>query len=158
LEIDSEVGSGTEVKILLPVSEQRGAPEKKADMAREDHEGGEHILVVDDETAVTQILSIWLKQRGFTVTTFNEVGEAQDSVAATPTLYDLAILDFAMPGKTGIELAQEFYTLNPNLPVVISSGLVDNASIDFARHPNAVEALSKPFNVDALLGVIQRVV
>ena len=61
----------------------------------------------------------------------------------------MLLLDFAMPGMSGAEVADRVRVLQPGLPIVFASGYSDTAAIERAVGPSAV-LLRKPFSVDDL--------
>lgn len=156
LTIESEVGKGTTVCVVLPVlGADHGleAPKKSIESAGS---GTGHVLVVDDEKTITKLTTLLLKSRGFTVEAFNDVDSAWRAIQANPEKYDVAILDYTMPGKTGLELAQDLYSLTPNMPIVLATGLLDKSKIDKAKSPNVVAIIKKPFDVDELVAAINQ--
>ena len=113
-------------------------------------------MIVDDEEAITQLTALMLKHRGFTVEEFNDVHSALEAVQAKPKEYNFAVVDYMMPGMTGLELAHELYTLNSKMPVVIVTGLIEKSTFDISNYPNVVEILKKPFDIDDLVAIIDR--
>jgi len=76
------------------------------------------ILIVDDQAALLKVLRTSLEHHGFTV-----CGEAENGVdaigRAVATRPDLVILDVAMPGLNGIEVASILQSLLPNVPIIL---------------------------------------
>jgi CheY-like chemotaxis protein len=62
---------------------------------------------------------------------------------------DLVLVDYAMPGMTGAEMADELRARQPELPVLFASGYADTAAIEAALGPSA-QVLRKPFHIDEL--------
>ena len=77
----------------------------------------EKILVVDDETSMTQYLSIALRKAGYEVTAVNSGQDALEK-AKTET-FSVAITDFKMPGMDGIEVLAGLKKIDPSLPVIL---------------------------------------
>jgi two-component system response regulator GlrR len=104
----------------------------------------EHILVIDDEEGLLQLVKMRLSAMGFTVTACTTGRDAVD--AAKKDRFDLAITDLRLRGEDGLDVAEELLRIHPGLPVII---LTAHGSI-----PNAVEAvqrgafgyLTKPFD------------
>jgi DNA-binding response OmpR family regulator len=98
-------------------------------------------MVVDDDADVRSFLCEMLRALGF------ETCEAADGDAALAALDrarpDAMILDFAMPGRNGAEVARAVRERHPDLPIVFASGFSDTAAID-AVESNA-RLLRKPF-------------
>ena len=68
---------------------------------------------------------------------------------------DLAILDFAMPGMNGAEVAREARRLHPGLPVLFASGYADTDALQEALG-NDAPLLRKPFQVSELAGLVAK--
>ena len=102
---------------------------------------GEKILVVDDETSMTQFLSIVLRKEGYQVTAVNNGREALER-AKTET-FDVAITDFKMPGADGIEVLSGLKKLDPNLPVIVMTAYASQKSAIDAVNLGAFQYLEK---------------
>ncbi|HMA50902.1 MAG TPA: response regulator, partial [Magnetospirillaceae bacterium] len=63
-----------------------------------------HILVVDDDARLRQLLSRYLAENGYMVSTAADAGEARRQLDSME--FDLIVLDVMMPGETGIELTR----------------------------------------------------
>ena len=113
----------------------------------------EHILVIDDEEGLLQLLKMRLNAMGFTVTACTSGREAVN--AAKTNRFDLAITDLRLRGEDGLDVTEELLRIHPGLPVII---LTAHGSI-----PNAVEAvqrgafgyLTKPFDDKELKAKIE---
>lgn len=151
--IDSAPGAGATVRILLPPG-QAPAPVTQSvpagvpnELDRPADSGGIRLLVVDDDDAVRQVLVDGLRLEGF------EVFEAEDGATGLRALEreapDALVLDYAMPGLNGAEVARRARILRPGLPVVFCSGYADTLALDdienapLFRKPVAVSALGR---------------
>src|SRR5262245_5530317 len=112
------------------------------------------ILVVDDEEKIRQTLRGVLTDEGF------EVLEASDGRRALELLESavprLAIVDVWMPEVDGIELLARMRTQAPGVPIIVISG---HGTIETAVRVirlGAFDCLEKPFQLDALLHVVER--
>ena len=152
LVIESKYGEGTRVSVLFPRTEQAvAAPDDGPGESREAGRG--RILLVDDEKMVTDVVRKVLSSRGYAVEAYNDVDEALAGIAGDGAAFDLAILDYTMPRKTGLELARDLYRINPGLPVLLASGDVDRTRT-VERPPNVVQVLSKPIRMSYLLSIL----
>ena len=113
----------------------------------------EHILVIDDEEGLLQLVKMRLTAMGFAVTACTS---GRDAVSAAKTnRFDLAITDLRLRGEDGLDVTEELLRIHPGLPVII---LTAHGSI-----PNAVEAvqrgafgyLTKPFDDKELKAKIE---
>ncbi|HEX9951729.1 MAG TPA: ATP-binding protein [Rubricoccaceae bacterium] len=110
------------------------------------------ILVVDDEPMVRLVTTKLLRMRGHTVDDVDGGQAALDSLDGV--VYDLVVTDLSMPGMSGRELAAEVRARFPALPVVLLTGDTDVR----AEGSDVAEVVRKPFQIDALEAVVQRVV
>jgi CheY-like chemotaxis protein len=151
--IESNPGQGTTVTILLRRAAEKGGLAAKDVGPRTEGiaGGGETILVVDDDGDVRMTVTNSLEALGY------RVEEAEDGLAAMAMLErgppSLAILDFAMPGMNGAELAREARRLYPDLPIVFASGYADTDALRSALGNN-MPLLRKPFRMDELAALV----
>ena len=105
------------------------------------------ILVVDDEPAVRATIARALLELGY------PVREAANGSAALAIVREealtLVILDFVMPGMDGAEVARAIAALEPDLPIVFSTGHSALRALRAAAGED-VEVLEKPFTLDEL--------
>jgi CheY-like chemotaxis protein len=106
-----------------------------------------HILVVDDEKPIVEMLRLLLEDEGFTVS-----GETSPAAALRTVRHaqpDLIITDVMMPGMTGYELARAAATIAPEVRVVFMSAVVDSGQS--GRHP----FLEKPFDLGTVIDTVE---
>jgi two-component system phosphate regulon response regulator OmpR len=107
-----------------------------------------HILVVDDDKRIRNLLSSYLAERGYRVTTAENAAEARQKLAGLN--FDLAILDIMMPGESGLELARHLRAQRQMALLILSArgSLEDRiAGLEFG----ADDYLPKPFEPRELL-------
>jgi len=155
MRIESEPGTGTKVHILLPrgpAADPDGGPvdveevEPPAAVA-----SPSRILVVDDDSDVRGFLEDALDELGHLVTGC-DCGEAALAEVARECP-DLLLLDFAMPGMNGAEVAREVRKSCPELPIVFVTGYAESEQLESALGPE-VRVLRKPFSIDDLTAAI----
>jgi DNA-binding NarL/FixJ family response regulator len=106
------------------------------------------VLIADDEATVLEALTTVLTRLGYTVAgTARDGAEAVELVRSTPA--DFLVLDISMPVMDGIEAARVIVAEKP-LPIIISTGVTDEVTIE-AAHKVPVQAfLTKPFRKEQL--------
>ncbi|MBT4880862.1 MAG: response regulator [Alphaproteobacteria bacterium] len=111
-----------------------------------------HLLVVDDDERLRELLSKYLTENGFVVTIASSAQEAREHMGTF--LFDLVILDIMMPGETGLEFTISLRK-NINVPILLLSamGEVDDRIKGFEH--GADDYLAKPFEPKELLMRIQ---
>jgi signal transduction histidine kinase len=145
--VESELGKGTVVKVLLPsvaleVVEPTARPSG-------DQCGCETVLLVEDDRAVRAALGRVLGQRGYDVVEAGSLGEAVDRARAHPRAIDLVICDVVMPGGHGTGVMDRLAEVAPQARVLLMSGYTDHALLDAARVAGQ-GFLQKPFAPEVL--------
>ena len=152
MRIESRVGEGTSVKIYLPramrsdvplPSESIGAPKRSVK--------GAVILLVDDDSAVREVTASILRDLGHVVIEVGSGGGALDLLDRSAHV-DLVVLDFAMPGMNGIEVARQVRAKVPSRPVVFVTGYADTSALGDIDDTQIVR---KPFIGNELADKVQ---
>jgi len=116
---------------------------------------GRTILVVDDERSVREILSEALEEFGYAPRTAEEAAAGFEVVRAGGI--DLVMTDIEMPGENGIELLGRIKRHDPDLDVVMVTGVVDTRTAIAAIRQGANDYLTKPFNVRELVARVRAI-
>jgi len=142
--VDSELGKGTKVTILLP-REQASPQAARAEPA--DSRGSGTVLLVEDNPDVAAASISLLEQLGYSVRRVADAEEALREVERDGV--DLVFSDIVMPGKMdGLGLARRLREIRPDLPVLLATGYSDVAASvrgDFSilRKPYEIHQLSR---------------
>ncbi len=115
---------------------------------------GFHILVVDDEVPLGQLLGEILDAHGYCATVHANPRAALEAFEAHPERFDAVITDQTMPGLTGLELVRELLALRPNLPVFMVSGYSDKVDAESAAHHGIRGFFYKPVESRHLLAAL----
>jgi CheY-like chemotaxis protein len=145
IQIYSERGHGTTVKIYLPRSRQPEAPPVTPPGESLRRTDSRTILVVEDDDAVRAATVAMLGELGYTCLEAADAQCALDLVEAGAR-FDLVFTDVVMPGplKTR-DFAQRLRRLRPGTPILFTSGYTDNAIIHQGRLDEGVTLISKPY-------------
>ena len=141
--IDTEVGVGTSVCVFLPRAQTAAsAPQRQAFLSQslEAYAKDAAILLVDDDEAVRDTTAHMLRELGFTVIQVGSGGGALE-ILGSDRRVDLMLLDFAMPGMNGAEVARAAAAKRPGLPIVFVTGYADISAMTNVGH----QVLRKPF-------------
>jgi len=152
--VDSRVGEGTAFRIYFPALLERqrsSAPPR----ARTIEGQGEHVLCVDDEPALVELLRDQLETLGYRVTAHVSPVEALSDFLAHPLDFDVMLTDLTMPGMSGADLAERILKVRPDLPVVMATGYGHVMSEERARELGLRPLLYKPFTIAVLGDAIQ---
>jgi signal transduction histidine kinase len=153
--IDSRPGRGSTVTIFLraveEVAEDEAAPRSAAPDAAETI-AGLNVLVVDDEPIVREVVADMLVDLGCTVRTAENGERALAMIEREiPTAI---LLDFAMPGMNGAEVARAALQRWPDLRIVFATGFAQSDAIDAVLGDRAI-VLRKPFSPNTLVQALQ---
>jgi two-component system phosphate regulon response regulator PhoB len=115
------------------------------------------ILVVEDEPAIAELISINLRHAGFEVTIAGDAEQAQ--VAVDGVLPSLVVLDWMLPGQSGLALARAWRAQprTRDLPIVMLTARADEADKVTGLDAGADDYLAKPFSANELLARIRAV-
>jgi len=155
LRIDSEVGKGTSVDILLPSADPgaEATGEASRDSAVPSRSAaGARVLIVDDDDDVRAFLAESLEGFGCTVVSAASGLRALEALREGPP--DLALIDYAMPGMNGAEVARAARDLHPDLPIVFVTGYAESERLEAALGGN-VPVLRKPFTLAELAAAVE---
>lgn len=143
---------GTVVSVWLPSIEC--VPKVKAlqaDSSPAANFQAKRVLLVDDDHDVRLFLATTLEALGFNVTAAES---AEDGLAVLDSIDpDILLVDFAMPGMNGAQMAEVVRARYPDLPIIFASGYSQTAAIERAVGKSAV-VLRKPFGVSDLEAVL----
>ena len=152
-QMESEVGKGTTVSLLIPRSLKAAAvstahvPAAAAEIERR-----RRILLVEDDDNVAELVSEMLSELGYDTLRADTARAALETLRADRK-FDLVFSDMVMPGETnGLELAREISRRRPDLPVVLTTGYSAAAASAAAE---GIRLLVKPYRIDALAAELQ---
>ena len=156
--IDSEVGHGTTVTLLLPRSHKQplsvehhlvttGTPRLGGDSAAQGA-----VLLVEDDEEVAALATEMLRAIGFAVTRVASAVAALGALANARPI-DIVFSDIMMPGgMSGLELAREVRRRRPELPIVLTTGYEEAAA---GAEALGIGLLLKPYRVEALAATLR---
>ena len=113
------------------------------------------ILVIDDEPAIRDMLQIALDAAGFKVVLAEDAKQAYPIIIDTPP--DLILLDWMMPGTSGIELLRRLRRDEINVPVIMLTAKVEEASKIAGLDSGADDYIAKPFSLRELVSRVKAI-
>ena len=115
------------------------------------------VLVVEDESAIAELIAINLRHAGFEVTVAADADQAQ--VAVDRVLPDLVLLDWMLPGQSGIVLAKRWRSdaRTREMPVIMLTARAEEADKITGLDAGADDYLTKPFSTRELMARIRAV-
>lgn len=157
ISLKSEVGKGTTFKIYLPaISVEKPLVDKT-----QPHDlfsgKGELVLVVDDEVSICEITKASLEANNYEVLTANDGTEAVTIYLQHKERVSLVITDAIMPFMDGLATIKALRHINPDVKVVIVSGIASNNMLNDANY-HVSGILTKPYTAEQLLKMVKEVV
>ncbi|HMI20629.1 MAG TPA: response regulator [Sphingomonas sp.] len=146
IRIKSRVGEGTSVTVFLPRSLVERPPEAEIAAVEASDLRGLFILLVDDDPDVRGVAASILRETGCLVVEAESGRLGLKRLAETPKL-DLVLIDFAMPGMNGAEVALAIREQRPELPILLMSGYAD---VEVLSAVWDGPFISKPFTANSL--------
>ncbi len=153
IDIYSGSGQGTEIRILLPLSDSsvEKASEKHSPQALAANSlKNQKILVVDDEDVVRNVLGLNLEQLGYSVQLEASALKAIDYYKDHRNDISLVILDMLMPELSGEEVFEIIREINPKQKILIISGFCSDDLIQMMLESKNCDFLAKPFMIEEL--------
>jgi signal transduction histidine kinase/ActR/RegA family two-component response regulator len=145
--IESREGEGTTVRIYLPrAGAGHPAEEASPPAVAAGQFAGVQVLLVDDDHPVREVTAAMLRDLGYIVHEAGSGGAALDLLQRLPEV-ELMILDYAMPGMSGADVARQAQLVRPGLALLFITGFADRSALGDVGE-SAV--LGKPFGQDEL--------
>jgi two-component system phosphate regulon response regulator PhoB len=115
------------------------------------------LLVVDDESAIAELIAINLRHAGYEVTIATTADQAHAEVSSV--LPDLVVLDWMLPGQSGVQLAKRWRgdPRTRELPIVMLTARAEEADTVAGLDAGADDYVTKPFSTNELLARIRAV-
>lgn len=115
------------------------------------------VLVVEDEEIINLFIRNELEDAGFGVELASSVKEARTKLREATTRFKAAVVDLRLPDEPGQSFVQELRALQPELPIVIETGLTDDEMAECLVEGPPLCALRKPFAGSELLRALAAV-
>ena len=111
-------------------------------------DGASHVLVVDDDSRIRQLLTKYLGGHGYRVTAAADAAEARRKISAIE--FDILVVDVMMPGEDGLSLTQSLRS-EQDVPILLLTAKSDGADRIRGLEAGADDYLTKPFEPRELL-------
>jgi DNA-binding response OmpR family regulator len=109
------------------------------------------IVIIEDETDLGNVVSAYLKLRGFSVIWYKTAGEALEYYLANELDNKLLIVDVQLPDMNGFDLAAEIVKINPNQPFFFLTAHNEKQDRLRGLKIGAIDYISKPFEIEELV-------
>ena len=148
LRVTTEPGKGTTIRLYLPLAPDKPDASESAGDELRLASSQATVLLVDDDTGVRDVTASFLRDLGYRVEEAASGSAALDLLGSAQR-FDLLLVDFAMPGMNGADLARRARTQRPGIPVLFITGFAeigafaDLKDMQIIRKPVAIEELAR---------------
>ena len=157
INVYSEPGKGTTVRVYFARHEGRVDPVRKDDPETLQRGAGETILVVEDEASILKLAEAMLGELGYTVLTANTPGDAITLASAHPDRISLLITDVVMPEMSGRDLARQLENTYADIRILYMSGYTANVIAHQGVLEKGIHFIPKPFSIQELAAKVRAV-
>jgi nitrogen-specific signal transduction histidine kinase/ActR/RegA family two-component response regulator len=148
VDVSSKINCGTTFNVYLPTTSMGVI--KEVELKDKTIKGSGTVLLVDDEAMVIDVGKPMLETLGYQVFVSINGQEAIDMVARFGVAIDLVILDLIMPGMDGGEVFDHIRNIQPDMPVILSSGYSLNRQASEIIDRGCNGFIQKPFSLSQL--------
>ena len=157
ISVHSEPGKGTTFKIYLPRVEAAANRARQEGLIAQSEGGSETILVVEDDEMVRQLVVLLLEKKGYQVLAAEHAEQALQVCQHHEDPIDLLVTDLVMPGRNGVELAEQVRQMVPEAKTLLISGYADKAILRESELDEHMEFLAKPFSGSVLARKVREI-
>lgn len=154
--IDSTPGEGSTFEICLPLVEIEEDSVDEYSLSSTTIQDSKQILFVDDEASIIEMAHQMLEKNNYTVTSFIDGNDAIEHFRQHPHKFDLIITDLIMPAITGTELSTKLSAINPNVPIILTTGFSEKITAATCEQWGINTVINKPFAIHEFLAAIEK--
>ncbi|HAV22703.1 MAG TPA: hypothetical protein DCX46_04265 [Bacteroidetes bacterium] len=158
VDVESNVKSGTDFFLYLPVSEQPLSAPVVPDVSTAATGGTETILIIEDEPMLLELLRVLLETSGYTVLSAADGEEALKIYKSRMKEIAVVLSDMGLPKLGGWEVFQKMKEINPKVRSILASGYLDHGLRADMLAAGAKDFIQKPYVPDKILLRIREVI
>ncbi len=149
--VQSMPGRGSNFKVLMPFDSEPLMIENAGENIIDDAiNQNRMILLAEDEDVIRDVTKALLERLGYEVLTAENGIDAVDLFSKNKGRFGCVLCDLSMPGKDGLQTIEEIRSIEPSIPVVLTSGYGKNQYLDDRRFGQSLVFLQKPFQINEL--------
>jgi CheY-like chemotaxis protein len=157
IRVESQLGRGTTITLLLPALACRPTPVKTASEIPEARAGSGTILLIDDEEDAREVGSLVLQRVGFDTVTAGDGERGLELFRCRAEDVVCVLLDLTMPRLDGVETHRMLRELSADVPVILCSGYPEREAVARFAELGLAGFVQKPYTPDELVLCVQRV-
>lgn len=146
--LESALGKGTTFTFYIPASSAAIKKQINDTPDNKQWKGSGTVLVADDEESVRDVAKMMLETIGFDVVVTHDGAKALNEFSNNQDRYCSILLDLTMPNLGGIETYHKIREIDPNIPIILSSGYNKQDEITHIQGNNAPVFLKKPYRLN----------
>jgi len=155
IDVQSTPGHGSTFRIYFP---RFDAPALEAAMDSVKRGSGQRVMVVEDDKSLLLLAEETLAALGYEPSGYAAAHEAIEALAAMPSQFDAAVIDYVLPGMTGVELGRRLHEHHGDLPIILLSSYLGPMLYQEARSAGILHVLAKPVDAAALSEALTTVI
>ena len=155
--LTSELGRGSTFQVFLPADTATAVCPQPRTEAAPPRGTGQLILIVDDEESIRSVTEDALKSQSYRTLVAKDGTEAVAAYLKNQTEIALVLTDLDMPRQDGATTIQALRRLNPQVPIIVATGLDLSAEVPSASELGVQARLKKPFHASDLLETVSEV-
>ncbi len=153
---------GTRVRVMLPASDVLPPDEVATGphgfpLDYDVRVRPSHILVVEDEEMLQDLIVTGLELLGHSADVVGDGAAAIERLDRSASAYDLVVLDLVLPKRSGLDVFRHLQAVKPDLPVIVSSGNVEEGLQDAELSEKIAGILEKPWRLEEFQEAVQGV-
>jgi signal transduction histidine kinase/ActR/RegA family two-component response regulator len=143
--VESEVGRGTRFHLYFPVRPGSEVSVAPADLQPTKQRAGETILVIEDEEMLADMVSVALRDAGYTVLSATDGIMGVETYRTHSREIDLVVTDFGLARMQGDEVVREIRALDPRARIIVASGFIEPIVRKGLMANGVIEIVQKPY-------------
>jgi len=155
IDIDSEVGKGTNVSLRFPAATEKPKRHSPEDNAMASAQDSGTVLLIEDDLSLAELTSALLEHAGYTVKVAHSAAAALNMLKRGSRI-DAVFSDIVMPGgMNGFQLARTLRKEFPDVPVLLTTGFSGAADVAQIR---GIEIIAKPYDPDRVTSQLAKLI
>lgn len=157
IRVESRLKKGTCFTVHLPVCESCETKPASTVSPSVPVKGKEHLLLIDDETAIIKLNKKILEKLGYRITAQTSSEQALSLFKQDADQFDLVVTDMTMPKVSGYQVAEQMIKIRPDIPIILCTGYSNTLSNVDVSKTGIRAVLEKPVSMNQLSETIRSV-